>query len=60
MLEKILRELTDRRDEMSRSVFESPPQDWPSFQRRFGQFEELAMLIEIVTKTMAGNETDEV
>jgi len=58
VLEKIHRELIERRAVMALDVFDSPPQDWPAFQRRLGQYQELAELIAIVEKTMRGEEND--
>lgn len=59
MLEKLYRELIERRAEMALAVFDSPPADWPAFQRRLGQYMELADLIDIVKNTMSGLEKDE-
>ena len=60
MLEKILKELIERRAAMALECFDSPPADWAAFQNRAGRYYELADLIDIVAKIMAGNETDEV
>ena len=59
MLEKLYRELIERRAEMALAVFDSPPADWPAFQRRLGQYMELADLIDIVKNVMSGLENDE-
>lgn len=59
MLEKIHRELIERRAAMALEVFDSPPADWSAFQRRLGQYQELAELIAIVEKTMRGKENDQ-
>jgi hypothetical protein len=59
MLEKLYRELIERRAEMALAVFDSPPADWPAFQRRLGQYVELAALIDIVKNVMSGLENDE-
>ncbi len=58
VIEKIYRELIERRAEMALSVFDSPPADWPAFQRRLGQYVELAELIVIVQDAMTGKEND--
>lgn len=58
MLERIYRELIERRAEMALSVFDSPPADWPAFQRRLGQYMELAALIDITKQAMSGQEND--
>lgn len=44
---------------MALDVFDSPPADWVAFQRRLGQYIELAGLIEIVKTAMSGAEKDE-
>lgn len=59
MLEKIYRELIERRARMALEVFDSPPQDWPAFQKRLGAYVELAELIDIVKDAMSGQEKDE-
>lgn len=59
MLEKLYRELVERRAAMALEVFDSPPADWPAFQRRLGQYVELAALIEIVKDVMNGLENDQ-
>lgn len=59
MLERTYRELIERRAAMALEVFDSPPQDWPAFQRRLGQYQELAELIDIVKTAMSGEERDE-
>lgn len=59
MLEKLYKELIERRAEMALAVFDSPPSDWPAFQRRLGQYIELAALIDIVKQVMSGLENDE-
>lgn len=59
MLEKLYRELIERRAEMALGMLDSPPADWPAFQRRLGQYMELADLIDIVKNTMSGMENDE-
>jgi len=59
VLEKIYKELIERRAEMALAVFDSPPNDWPAFQRRLGQYIELAALIDIVKNVMAGMENDQ-
>ena len=58
VIEKIYRELIERRAEMALSVFDSPPADWAAFQRRLGQYMELAELIAIVQDAMTGKEND--
>jgi hypothetical protein len=59
MLEKIYKQLIERRAEMALSVFDSPPSDWPSFKQRLGAYIELDALINIVKTAMAGLEHDE-
>lgn len=59
MLEKLYKELIERRAEMALAVFDSPPSDWPAFQRRLGQYIELAALIDIVKQVMSGLENDQ-
>jgi len=59
VLEKVYKELIERRAEMALAVFDSPPGDWPAFQRRLGQYIELAALIDIVKQIMSGQENDE-
>jgi hypothetical protein len=59
MLEKLYRSLIERRAEMALSVFDQPPSDWAGFQKRFGQYVELAELIALVNQTMKGEEIDE-
>ena len=59
MLEKVHRELIERRADMALSVFDSPPSDWAGFQKRLGQYIELASLIDIVKDAMSGKEKDE-
>ena len=59
MLEKIYRELIERRARMALEVFDSPPSDWAAFQRRMGQYVELDALIGIVKEAMSGEEKDE-
>ncbi len=58
MLEKLYRELIERRAEMALSVFDSPPTDWPAFQKRLGAYVELAELIDIIKDAMSGKEND--
>ena len=59
MLEKIYRELIERRAAMALEMLDSPPTDWSAFQRRLGQYQELADLIDIVNKAMRGEENDQ-
>lgn len=59
MLEKLYRQLIERRAEMALAVFDSPPADWAAFQKRLGSYCELADLIDIVKETMSGMEKDE-
>jgi hypothetical protein len=59
VLERIYRELIERRAAMALSVFDSPPSDWAAFQKRLGQYVELADLIDIVKEQMSGQEHDE-
>jgi hypothetical protein len=59
LLERILRELIERRAAMALEVFDSPPKDWPEFKQRFGQYLELDALIGIVKEAMSGLEIDE-
>lgn len=58
MLEDIFRELIERRAAMALSIFDSPPADWAAFQKRMGQYLELADLIDIVKEAMSGAEKD--
>ena len=44
---------------MALAVFEHPPPDWEAFQRRLGQYMELAALIELTKEVMSGKENDE-
>ena len=41
MLEKLYRDLIERRAEMALAVFDSPPADWSSFQRRLSKAEQV-------------------
>lgn len=59
MLEKLYRELVERRANMALEVFDFPPQDWAAFQKRLGQYVELDSLIGIVKEAMSGQEKDE-
>ena len=58
MLEKLYKELIERRANMALEVFDSPPADWAAFQRRMGQYVELHDLIGIVRDAMSGQEND--
>mgnify|MGYP001598678085 CR=1 FL=1 len=44
---------------MALEVFGSPPADWSAFQKRLGQYIELAELIDIVKEAMSGKENDQ-
>lgn len=59
MLEKLYRELIERRAKMALEVFDFPPSDWPAFQKRLGAYVELADLIDIVKEAMSGEERDQ-
>lgn len=59
MLEKLYRELIERRAKMALEVFDFPPADWPAFQKRLGAYVELAELIDIVKDAMSGEERDQ-
>lgn len=59
MLERVYRGLIERRAAMALEMLDSPPQDWPAFQRRLGQYQELAELIAIVAQAMRGEENDQ-
>jgi hypothetical protein len=59
VLEKLYRELIERRAQMALEVFDSPPQDYAAFQKRLGGYVELAYLIDIVKNAMSGQEKDE-
>ena len=59
MLEKIYRQLIERRAAMALECFDSPPADWAGFQKRLGQYVELDALINIVNDAMKGKEKDE-
>lgn len=58
MLEKLYRELIERRAKMALEVFDFPPSDWPAFQRRLGQYIELDALIILIKEAMNGDEDD--
>lgn len=58
MIEKLYRQLLERRLELERAVFEHPPANWDEFQRRSGAWRELSTLIIQVEETMKGNEDD--
>jgi len=59
VLEKLYRELIERRAKMALEVFDFPPSDWPAFQKRLGAYVELADLIDIVKEAMSGEERDQ-
>lgn len=59
MLEKLYRELIERRAKMALEVFDSPPSDWAAYKQRLGAYIELADLIDIVKEAMSGQEKDE-
>lgn len=59
MLEKLYRELIERRAKMALEVFDSPPSDWAAYKQRLGAYIELAELIDIVKDAMSGQEKDE-
>lgn len=59
MLEKLYRQLVERRAEMALAVFDSPPADWAGFQKRLGQYVELHELIGMVQEAIRGVEKDE-
>lgn len=59
MLERIYRELIERRAKMALEVFDSPPNDWAAYKQRLGAYIELADLIDIVKDAMSGQEKDE-
>jgi hypothetical protein len=44
---------------MALAVFDHPPPDWAAFQKRLGQYVELAALIDLVKEAMSGKENDE-
>lgn len=44
---------------MALAVFDHPPTDWAEFQKRLGQYIELAALIDIVNEIKTGKENDE-
>jgi len=58
VLEKLYRELIERRARMALEVFDSPPQDWAAYKQRLGAYIELADLIDIVKTAMSGEERD--
>ena len=58
MLERLYRELIERRAAMALEVFDFPPSDWPAFQKRLGAYVELDALIGIVKEAMSGQEND--
>lgn len=59
MLEKLVRKLVADRSDMERDVFNSPPSDWPGFQRRLGAYIELERLIAELEEAMKGKENDQ-
>lgn len=59
VLEKIYRELIERRAAMALECFDSPPSDWAGFRQRIGAYQELDALIGIVKYAMSGLEIDE-
>lgn len=59
MLEKLLRELIEKRAVMALDVLDSPPADWPGFQERLGRYRELKALIDALKDAMSGMEKDE-
>ena len=59
MLEKLIRQLVERRAAMERDVFFSPPADMAAFQKRLGAYAELEELIQILNTAMKGQEHDE-
>lgn len=59
MLEKLYRELIERRAKMALEVFDSPPSDWAAYKQRMGAYIELAELIDIVKDAMSGQENDQ-
>lgn len=58
-MDKLLKELIERRAEMALAVFDSPPSDWAGFKERLGRYCELTELIDIVKDAMKGKEDDE-
>lgn len=58
-IERLARDLVARRSEMERAVFDSPPADWPAFQKRLGAYQEIAALLDEVNEAMKGLEKDE-
>lgn len=58
-MDKLLKELIERRAELALGAFESPPSDWAGFQKRLGRFIEVTELIELVQAAMKGKEDDE-
>lgn len=59
MLEKLYRELVERRAKMALDVMDSPPPDWAAFKQRLGAYVELDELIGIVKEAMSGEERDQ-
>lgn len=59
MLERLLRELIEKRAAMALDVLDSPPADWPGFQERLGRYRELKDLIDTLKEALTGMEKDE-
>lgn len=59
MLNRIIKELTERRAEMALAVFEHPPSNWDEFQKRLGRYIELEELLRLVITAAKGEEHDE-
>ena len=58
-MDKLLKELVERRAAMALSAFDFPPSEWAGFQKALGRYSELTELIEIVKDATRGKEDDE-
>lgn len=59
MLVHLLAELEQEKREMEAGIFIGPPQDWPAFQRRYGEWLGLDSAIRRITAIIEGEEVDE-
>lgn len=57
--QRLLATLQQRKAQIEHEVFAAPPLDWPSFQHRFGQWEENRRLLDDVSRMVAGFEEEE-
>lgn len=42
--QRLLKAVDNRLRELEGQIFSSPPQDWPAYQRRLGQWEENSLM----------------